>query len=132
MEAFLATLRAAVRLLSPAAVWCQNSARLVRPLEVLEDDLAALVNVRMYKVEEGGLVMDTLGLHALGLHDVQCRFHQEEPNAIAAILYDLAAYLLDQGDVIREGDTVGDLPWRCHEAQSLVAPARPVLNLTHG
>ena len=33
---------------------------------------------------------------------------------------------------IRDGDTVGDLPWRCHEAQSLVAPVRPVLNLTHG
>ena len=43
------------------------------------------------------------------------------------MLYDLAAYLLDRGDVIADGDTVGDLPWRCRDGQSLIPPARRVL-----
>ena len=77
------------------------------------------------------MVMDTLGLHVFDLPDAQCRFapDDQEPNAIAAMLYDLAAYLLDRGDVISDGDTIGDLPWRCKDALALVPPARRMLDL---
>ena len=33
------------------------------------------------------------------------------------------------GDEVTDGDTVGDLPWRCHETESLVGPERRVLHL---
>src|ERR1700754_1091839 len=109
IAAFVPTVRAAVELTSPVAAWCPNSERVVEPRELLEDELAPLVNVRMFRVQEG-VLMDTLGLHALGLPDAQCRFDpsEHEPPVIAAMLYDLAAYLLDRGDVIADGDTLGE------------------------
>jgi hypothetical protein len=132
IAAFVPTVRAAIELTSPVAAWCPNSERVVKPLELLEDELAPLVNVRMFRVEDdGSTLMDTLGLHALGLPDAQCRFDQSEhdPPVIAAMLYDLAAYLLDHGDVIADGDTLGELPWCCRDGQALVAPDRRVLDL---
>jgi hypothetical protein len=129
IEAFVPTVRAAVELSAPAAAWCPNSERVVAPRELLEDELAPLVNVRMFRDGET-TVMDTLGLHALALPDAQCRFNGEhEPPVIAAMLYDLAAYLLDRGDVIEDGDTLGELPWLCRDGPALVAPGRRVLDL---
>jgi hypothetical protein len=133
LEAYLPTLRAAVELTRPAAAVCPTSDRVVRPHELLEDELAPFVNVRLFRVsDDDSTLMDTLGLHALGLPDVQCRFDhaRHSPESIGVMLYDLAAFLVDRGDVIADGDTVGDLPWRCHTGEALVEPERRVLDLT--
>jgi len=134
IEAFLATLRGAIALTRPRAVWCPNCWRVARPAELLEDELPAFVNVRLFRESEDdevSLVMDTFGLNSFGLPDAQCRFSSEdhEPNEIATVLYDLGAYILDRGDVISEGDTVGDLPWRVHDSEAIVGPGRRVLAL---
>jgi hypothetical protein len=131
VEAFVPALRTVIEHTRPAAVWLPHCSRVARPDDLLEEELPAFVNVRLFQLDED-LVMDTLGLSLLGLPDAQCRFAAAdyEPNEIATVLYDLAAYLLDRGDVIGDGDTVGDLPWVCHEAEALVGPGRRVLALT--
>ena len=128
LEAYVPTLRAVVELTRPAALWCPNSTRLVRP--AFKEDLSPLVNVRMFRVEDV-LLMDTLGLHVLGLRDFQCRcaYGDRDPNEIAGALLDLAGYALEHGDVVEDGDTTGEEYWRCRHVESVAAPPREVVDL---
>jgi hypothetical protein len=94
-------------------------------------------NVRLFNVEgTEDTVMDTLGLAALGLPDLQCHFHDLEVNDVARILPNLAFYLFENGNVIEDGHTVtGTSPearWRCRRAESLVPPEREVLDIDPG
>jgi hypothetical protein len=102
---------------------------------------AGAVNVRMFKVQEGAtgvreLVMDTLGLAALGLPDLQCHFRDLDPGAVARVLYNSAWYVYSSGDIITDGHTIEGIDagsrWRCQHQAALVAPERVVLNLDPG
>jgi hypothetical protein len=102
---------------------------------------AGAINVRLYRVDapgvaEGRLVMDTLGLHAFGLPDLQIDFRWLEPGAVARTLFAAAGYIFEQGDVIEDGHTIeGCLPgsrWTASHGQSLVEPHREVLILDPG
>jgi hypothetical protein len=126
LEAFLPTLRAAIAVTRPAALWCPNSTRIVTP--AFEHDHSPFVNVRMFRGEDF-LLMDTLGLHVLGLRDFQCRFTDRAPGEIAAALLNLAGYALEHGDVIEDGDTMGEEYWRCRHDVAIVAPEREVVDL---
>jgi hypothetical protein len=126
LEAYLPTLRAVVELTRPAALWCPNSNRLVEP--PFEHDFTPLVNVRFFRGQDF-LLMDTLGLHVLGLRDYQCRFADRDAGEIAGQLIDLCAYSLEHGDVIEDGDTMGEEYWRCRHDVSLVEPEREVVDL---
>ncbi len=96
------------------------------------------VNVRLFNVagSPGALVMDTMGLAAFGLPDVQCHFRNLPLNDVAPQLYDIACYLFEKGDVIADGQTVDGVPrgarWRCHHRHALIAPDRLVLDLDPG
>jgi hypothetical protein len=72
--------------------------------------------------------MDTRGLSALGLPDLQTHFRNLDPGRVAGHLYRVARYLFDQGDCIADGETIGgftdDDKWRCRHEMSLVAPER--------
>ena len=131
-------MNAAVALLAPDAVWLPNSTRVVHPGALLEDPVAPFVNVRMFWVEDdpGVIVMDTLGLHALALPDLQLHFRDLEPGRVAAALYNLAAYVLEHGDVIESGHTVTGLEagehWPCQLEDALVGPDRLVLDIDPG
>ena len=145
---FHRALRAVLEVVVCEAIYWQASDRLVDPQTWIAvfDGSAAIdvftsgaVNVRMFKVEgpgksgEGDTIMDTLGLGALGLPDLQCRFQQLEPEAVARVLYNTAWYTFTNGDVIDDGHTVPGVhhgsQWRCHHEDALVEPARVVLNL---
>ena len=80
--------------------------------------------------------MDTLGLHALGLPDFQIRFRDLPPGRVASVLYNLAAYVLENSDVIDAGHTVagvnGDEHWPCRHEDALVEPDRVVLDIDPG
>jgi hypothetical protein len=94
-------------------------------------------NVRLFNVEgTEDTIMDTLGLAALGLPDLQCHFHDLEANDVAQILYNLAFYLSENGNVMEDGHTVtGTSPearWRCQREASLVPPEREVLDIDPG
>jgi hypothetical protein len=96
---------------------------------------AGALNVRMFTLPDGDLLMDTLGLSPLGLPDVQCHFRELDPDRMAQFLADVAWYLFECGDVIADGETVegfaGDRRWFCqHELGAITK--RPVLDVHPG
>ena len=133
LAAFRTTLEAAVAVTAPLAIWSQNATKFVPPEHA--NGLESFVNVRLFRVEDsdGEMVMDSLGLHAFGLPDVQCHFRDLDPNDVSRLLYDTAAYVLDHGDVIEDGHTVpgldGEERWRCRHEAALVGPEREVLDV---
>jgi hypothetical protein len=103
----------------------------------LHDPLFGFVNVRFFRLPDtDAMVMDTLGLAALGLPDLQCHYRDLDPSLLAWCLYSLAAYVFEHGDVIEDGHTVqGIAPddrWRCRHETALLAPTRMVLDLDPG
>lgn len=138
VTAFTAVLRAAIELLRPIAIWSANSQHLIEPDDFVDDEPAALMNVRMFRVEPETdvLVMDTIGLHVLGLPDIQCHFRGLEPSDMANALYSTALYVLEAGDVIEDGNTISGIEgterWRCQHEMALVAPERIVLDIDTG
>ncbi len=80
--------------------------------------------------------MDTLGLSALGLDDLQCHFFGLPPEAVGHHLYQTALYLFDKGPVIRGGHKIrgltNDEKWLCEMEDSILDPARVVIDLNPG
>jgi len=100
-------------------------------------NLVALINVRMFNItnsQEKYMVMDTVGLHALGLPDLQIRFADQDPDDVGALLYNFADYIFDNGDVIKDGNTIDGAVkgsrWECMHEPSLIQPSRWVINIT--
>lgn len=95
-------------------------------------------NVRFYNIEgaDGDMIMDTLGLGALGLTDLQIHYRDLVPGKVAAMMYSIAAYILENGDVIENGNTIQGLSpedhWLCRHEMSLLSPERPVLDINPG
>lgn len=127
------------------AVYFRASDKLVEPsayLAALEEGqlLYGALNVRFYNVnpkEDGRseMLVDTLGLAALGIPDVQCHYYELEPNEIASFVGDIGYYLFHNGDVISDGETVGPTElekWLCEHQYALAAPQRVVLDLNPG
>ena len=129
-----------------AIVW-QPTARVVDPAawcaafdagDPAQRFFAGAVNVRLFNVQaqERESVMDTLGLGALGLPDLQCHFRGLDPQKMARVLYNTAWYVFANGDVIEDGNTVGGISagsrWKCQHEDSLVGPDRMVLDLDPG
>jgi hypothetical protein len=144
-------LRGALDAIPCAAVHWRPSGRIVDPAAWVEDYdsndaarrfFAGAVNVRLFKIQSstgaatGEIVMDTLGLAALGLIDVQCHFQGLDPSQVARLLYNTAYYLFCEGDVIADGHTIEGVrrgsKWRCQHERSLIGPERVVLDLNPG
>jgi len=111
---------------------------------VRQDPAASLLhggplNVRLFNVADRGpseYIMDTRGLTAFGLPDVQCHFGGLDRDEIARLLYNVGAYLFEQGDVIADGDTVPGVhpgqTWTCRHEHALAPPRREVLDIDPG
>jgi hypothetical protein len=121
VEAFGAIVDVLIALTEPAATWWPFSGRAMAPGDAVVSTLGGLVNVRMFNDADapGNLLMDTIGLHALGLPDVEMYFSGLDPKRIAGLLYDVAHYLVD-GNEIEDGASV---------VQSRLEPDRAVLRL---
>jgi hypothetical protein len=57
----------------------------------------------------------TYGLRAFGLKEVEFRGYEGQPSELAALLLRVAAYLLLKGDVIKDGETMGETLERQHQ-----------------
>jgi len=103
------------------------------------------LNVRLFRIISdepspaaagGDILMDTLGLAAVGLPDLQCHFTGLEPEAVSRVLYNTGIYLFERGDVLDDGHTVpgisADQKWRCRRERSLALPERIVVDLDPG
>ncbi|MTG98705.1 MULTISPECIES: DUF4261 domain-containing protein [Myroides] len=99
--------------------------------------LDLLVNVRLFNIENPEykqFLMDTIGLHSLGMSDFEIFFDEEENlNAIAGRLWDYAYYIMQAGDVIEDGHTIQgleeDSKWLCQKKWSETQPKRTVLDI---
>lgn len=146
LAVFQRTLAHVVEATKPLAIHWAPANKLVEPERLVRalkggDELELLLlalNVRLFNVgnRPGEMVMDTVGLAALGLVDLQVHFHRLDPNDVARHLFNCAKYVFDAGDVIQDGHTLQGLDpsqkWRCQHEASLVGPARIVLDLDPG
>jgi hypothetical protein len=127
-----------------SAIYWTTSERLVSPdlyqqNQASGDIIYPAVNVRLFRILErapGECVMDTLGLSAFGLPDLQCHFSQLDPSQMAQILFNISYYIYDQGDVIQDGHTIQGLTpnqkWKCQHEMALVSPEREVVDINPG
>jgi hypothetical protein len=102
--------------------------------EELSNPVFGFLNVRFFNISnsDGDMLMDTLGLNALGLTDFQVHFRQMDPNPVAQLLYGMGAYAFEKGDVIQDGHTVGEHRWKCQREVSLLSPKREVIDINPG
>jgi hypothetical protein len=132
VRAFTAVVRGLADETGPAAIWWPGSGLATPP--AVERPAAGLVNVRRHDAA-GRLLMDTLGLGALGLPDLQCVCGPLPPEALAGYLSAAAGHLID-GRRVRAGDTVPGLTphqrWKVAAGRALAGPDRPVLTITPG
>lgn len=143
LELFQGVLAAVVEVAPPLAIHWAPAGHLVDPAgwrRQLDDGdrLHGAVNVRLFRDGErrGELVMDTLGLAALGLPDVQCHFYDLDAGLMAGWLRAVAKHLFDNGPVLRDGATVsGFVPlsrWKVETEAAILPPHREVVDVDTG
>ena len=129
-----------LELMMPVAIRWRPSGKIVNPpalLKALEpgdgrDPIKGAVNVRRTLVKSaGGVVLDTLGLGALGLPDFEIALGERMPALFDAMLRSIARYEYDLGDVIADGRTFkgGGESFSCQRAKSSAEPGRDVFVL---
>lgn len=141
-QLFTTFLVAVVTCTRPEVVYSLPARKLIPPSMLLDSwarqkgVLDILINVRLFNVSnstEGELIMDTIGLHSFGLPDVEMRFINDDPKAVANLLWNYAYFLFEKGDIVRNGNTV-DGPTAgsiltCMHAPSLTPPGRQVISI---
>ena len=132
VDAFLTTVRAVTEHAPPNAIHSPASQEVLSASTLDDHPLAGLVNVRLFQAgdEDGVMLMDTLGMHTLGLADFQMHFRDLDESKIGAFLFDLAAYAL--GNTFENGDTVGDGNWKVQYEEAMAEPRRIVLDVDPG
>lgn len=129
--------------LKPIGLQWHETGQLIDPKVYLDnvpgqDDYDLLygpINVRYYSVkgDEDKKLMDTLGLAALGLVDIQCYFAGFDIEEMADTLYKYGSYVFWNGDVIKDGHTIEGLEayekWGARHEISQLEPRRAVLNI---
>lgn len=143
---FLNVLRGVLDVVPAVGIHWVPSAQVTDPAEFRKASSAAPaqqffagpMNVRFFNIENSSedKLMDTLGLAAIGLPDLQCHFRGLDPGEVSRTLCNTAYYLFEEGDVIENGHTVeGIAPgsmWSCQHENALVPPNRVVLDLNPG
>ena len=131
------------------AVWVPTSGKLLTRQQVLDDPMQGgdrfiywAVNVRFFNIEgSSDKVIDTLGLYAIGLPDVQYHFHDLDPDQVVNHAYSTASYIFANNVPIKSGETIDGLwegridpevRWRCQYEMALIQPAREVLDICPG
>jgi hypothetical protein len=129
-----------LELMTPVAIRWRPSGKIVNPAALMKalepgdgrDPLKGAVNVRRNLVKSaGGVVMDTLGLGALGLPDFEIALGERMPALFDAMLRSIARYEYDLGDVIADGRSFkgGGESFSCQRGKSSADPAREVFVL---
>lgn len=143
---FQKTLYSVIEQAPCSAIHWVNSQQIVDPEQYLlnnpdnedYDILYGALNIRLFNISgpENAMLMDTMGLGALGLPDLQCHFKGLGTNAIAGLLYGYGDYIFVEGDAIEDGHTVqglsSDQKWKCRHEISMAEPARVVLDIDPG
>lgn len=100
------------------------------------------VNVRFFTIQgTDDMLVDTVGMSTLFLPDLQYHFHDLDQNEVVRHANNLASYILQNDNPIKDGDTVDGMEnghithkvkWECHYKNALVLPPRAVLDVHTG
>ena len=91
------------------------------------------MNIRLFKVDSHWSLMDTVGSGQLDIPDSEAVFHAEsfDFGEVDNFLRNVSLYILNNGEIIRDGDTMdgpGDMRWQARQLEDAVAgPPRRVL-----
>ena len=108
------------------------------PLNDEYDPLFGILNVRLFNIEgkEKEYIMDTLGLSAVGLCDLQCHFKNLNTDEVSNILYSYGYYIFDNPDAVDDMKAIEGIPendeWKCQHEVALAEPERVVLDINPG
>jgi len=108
------------------------------PLNDDYDPMLGILNVRLFNIEgeKNEYIMDTLGLSAVGLCDLQCHFKNLNPDEVSNILYAYGYYIFDNPDALDDMETIEGISkndkWKCQHEVALIAPERVVLDINPG
>ncbi|HEY2343330.1 MAG TPA: DUF4261 domain-containing protein [Chthoniobacteraceae bacterium] len=89
-------------------------------------------NIRMFQIPDGWLLMDSVGNYQLDIpdHEVAFRSGQFPPGQVDNFIRNVSLYVLEHGDVIKDGDTIdgpGNVRWQARRFENGVsAPPRDV------
>ncbi|MFZ5481241.1 MAG: DUF4261 domain-containing protein [Myxococcota bacterium] len=144
---FATAIAAAIAAIPGALAYFDPSGEVLLPPEELGPRLAdglgqarpaidAWTNVRIGRVDEAPpwILMDTVGLAQLDRDDLEACFPGDrvEPDEVARFLRNVSLYVVERGDVIKDGHTL-DGPngrWRAWRTeQGLMDPPRPTLRM---
>ena len=130
-------------------VYNLNSGKLIMADDIRKKEITGVdrfisyaVNARFFNIYgTEDCVVDTLGLSLLYIEDLQYHFHDIDPNLVVNHAYNLASYLLNNDNPMKDGDTVDgirngrivqDIQWKCQYEDALIQPARAVLDICMG
>lgn len=132
------------------AVWIPGSGKLLTPEQILNNSLQGDdrfiyvgVNVRFFNIlGTEDMLVDTLGLYAIGLPDIQYHFHGLDPNPLVNHAYSVASYIFENNAPIKSGETIAGIgedgnldaqvKWKCCYERSLFQPERDVMDICPG
>lgn len=134
---------------SCTAVYFPASGKLFRAEQIRDHEfsreerfLSFCVNARYFTIQNSeDEIVDTLGLYAIGLPDVQYHYHGLDPNQVVAHAYSAAAYIYETGASIKNGETIDGLlggvlsqrvQWPCRYEDALIQPVRCVMDICPG
>lgn len=89
-------------------------------------------NVRLFNIDDSWSLMDTVGNSQLDLPDIEASFERRyDPGEVDGFLRNVTLYLLTNGDVIRDHNTLdgpGDIRWQAQRFDNgLCDPPRKVI-----
>lgn len=131
------------------AVWFPASGKLLTREQLLENPyknglrfLYFGVNARFFTVDGSeDCVVDTLGLYAVGLPDVQYHYHGLDPNQVVNHAYNTVIYIFENNAPIQSGETIDGISekgidrsrqWKCRYERALIQPVRDVMDICPG
>ncbi|AKK05176.1 putative DUF4261 family protein [Corynebacterium mustelae] len=142
LEVYAAAIRGVIRSLRPDVVRIVHSGDVYfgsEMLQSLEDEqfqpAQLAVNIRSFNVAgkaQGEFLMDSLGAYLFDLPDVQVHAHTVDQDEVAGLVFGIVHYVLDEGDVFNDGDTVGVEEYKVQHEMSLVQPPREVIDVHFG
>ncbi len=79
--------------------------------------LDAWVNVRLFRINDEWALMDTVGAAQLDLPDLEACYFSDayDPSEVENLLRNISLYLMEEGEVIEDGDTLdgpGSVAWQ--------------------
>lgn len=128
------------------AVYFHNSGKMflaeqIREHKIPREDrfIYFAVNARFFNVQgSDSMIVDTLGMSTLFLPDLQYHFYEIDPNEIVNHAYNMASYIFENENPIKNGDTIDSIEngqmnmqvqWQCHYEDALIQPARQVIDV---